>query len=186
MLSCLLPDIFPCFSNGGILRSPYLPASKGLTIENAQHSRPDRSLKTSATMNAVQNVMDKVQDDMVDRLSVGKVSTQPKRATVDEAVDSGEQTDPSNPTTTEIVRFSSKKVACIDDVPRPRLMRSSDANIRVMYCSICSGSDSQYLYSGEIPTMDEGFTLGHDACGVVDEVDDNVKTLDVVGDRVVW
>jgi hypothetical protein len=137
-------------------------------------------------MNAVQNVMDKVQDDMVDRLSVGKVSTQPKRATVDEAVDSGEQTDPSNPTTTEIVRFSSKKVACIDDVPRPRLTRSSDANIRVMYCSICSGSESQYLYSGEIPTMDEGFTLGHDACGVVDEVDDNVKTLDVVGDRVVW
>lgn len=134
-------------------------------------------------MNAVQNVMAKVQDDMAGKLSVGEGSTQPERAAVGEDAKTGSRTDPSNSTMKAVVWLGSRKVACVEGVPRPRLTHPGDAIVRVTYCSICSGSDS-HLYSGEIPTMDEGFTLGHEACGVVDEVGDAVKTLHV-GDRVV-
>lgn len=119
-------------------------------------------------MNAAQNVMAKVQDDMAGKLHVAEGSTQPAH---------------SDETMKAIVWLGSKKVACANDVPRPQITHSSDVVVRVTLCSVCSGSDS-HLYSGEVPTMDEGFTLGHEACGVVDKVGDDVETLKV-GDRVV-
>ncbi|DBA01649.1 TPA: hypothetical protein N0F65_010300 [Lagenidium giganteum] len=80
------------------------------------------------------------------------------------------------------VWMGSEKVAYVDK-PKPVVTHPSDAIVRVTACSVCSGSDS-HLYSGEVPTMDEGAIVGHEACGVIDAVGSDVKAFKK-GDRVV-
>ncbi|TYZ61106.1 hypothetical protein PybrP1_006906 [[Pythium] brassicae (nom. inval.)] len=79
-----------------------------------------------------------------------------------------------------IVWEGPKRVACVDK-PIPVVTHEKDVIVMVTACSVCSGSDS-HLYSGEIPTMDEGCILGHEACGVIAEVGSDVKRLKK-GDR---
>ncbi|CCI48539.1 unnamed protein product [Albugo candida] len=74
------------------------------------------------------------------------------------------------------------KVAC-ETRTKPHILDSEDVIVKVTYCSVCSGSDS-HLYSGEIPTMEDGMILGHEACGIVRAVGDDVAKLQV-GDHVV-
>nr|CCA26038.1 S(hydroxymethyl)glutathione dehydrogenase putative [Albugo laibachii Nc14] len=74
------------------------------------------------------------------------------------------------------------KVVCEKRI-KPHISKPEDVIVKVTYCSVCSGSDS-HLYSGEIPTMEAGIILGHEACGIIQAVGDDVKKLNV-GDHVV-
>lgn len=58
----------------------------------------------------------------------------------------------------------------------------TDVVIKVTGSTIC-GSDL-HLYHGAVVTLKEGDILGHEFCGVVDNVGSNIQTLKP-GDRVV-
>jgi alcohol dehydrogenase len=69
----------------------------------------------------------------------------------------------------------------VENVPDPKIKDSMDVILRVTKSAIC-GSDLHF-YRGRIP-MDEGFVVGHEFMGVVEEVGKGVK-LFKKGDRVV-
>lgn len=114
------------------------------------------------------NVAAKLVDNMLGKREVVENSTNPAVSNSD--------------TMKAIVWEGAKRVACATK-PRPVVTHEKDVIVQMTACSICSGSDS-HLYSGEIPTMDEGCILGHEACGVVTEAGSDVKHLEK-GDRVV-
>jgi len=68
-----------------------------------------------------------------------------------------------------------------DDVPRPAIKNSSDAIVRVDAVTIC-GTDLHIL-KGDVPTVDPGRVLGHEAVGTVEEVGAGVSGIKP-GDRV--
>jgi alcohol dehydrogenase len=68
-----------------------------------------------------------------------------------------------------------------DDVPEPAVEAPTDAIIRVDSVTIC-GTDLHIL-KGDVPEVEPGTILGHEAVGTVVEVGDAVTTL-AVGDRV--
>jgi alcohol dehydrogenase len=68
-----------------------------------------------------------------------------------------------------------------DDVPRPSLIDPTDAVVRVDATTIC-GTDLHIL-KGDVPTVDRGRILGHEAVGTVEEIGSSV-TGRRVGDRV--
>ena len=68
-----------------------------------------------------------------------------------------------------------------DEVPKPKILNDSDAIVKVDAVTIC-GTDLHIL-KGDVPTVDEGRILGHEAVGTIEEVGSGVKTLKA-GDRV--
>jgi alcohol dehydrogenase len=68
-----------------------------------------------------------------------------------------------------------------EDVPDPKIIDDTDAIVRVDAVTIC-GTDLHIL-KGDVPTVEEGRILGHEAIGTVEEVGDGVKNV-AVGDRV--
>jgi alcohol dehydrogenase len=68
-----------------------------------------------------------------------------------------------------------------DDVPKPSLLHPTDALVRVDAVTIC-GTDLHIL-KGDVPTVDRGRILGHEAVGTIEEVGSSV-TDRRVGDRV--
>ena len=68
-----------------------------------------------------------------------------------------------------------------DEVPKPKIFDDTDAIVRVDAVTIC-GTDLHIL-KGDVPTVDEGRILGHEAVGTVEEVGSGVKTVKP-GDRV--
>lgn len=68
------------------------------------------------------------------------------------------------------------------DVPKPGLESSTDAIVRVTTSALC-GSD-MHIYHGKIPQVPEGWIIGHEFCGVIEDVGDAVTGFNV-GDRVV-
>ncbi len=69
----------------------------------------------------------------------------------------------------------------IETVPDPKIQDPDDVIIRVTKSAIC-GSDLHF-YRGRIP-MDEGFVVGHEFMGVIEDVGKGVKYFKK-GDRVV-
>ena len=55
-----------------------------------------------------------------------------------------------------------------EDKPRPRIVKPTDAIVRVTTTTIC-GTDLHIL-KGDVPTVQEGRILGHEGVGIVDEV----------------
>jgi threonine dehydrogenase-like Zn-dependent dehydrogenase len=70
----------------------------------------------------------------------------------------------------------------VQDVPKPKILNSRDAIVKISSTAIC-GSDL-HLYGGFIPTMRKGDVLGHEFTGEVVETGSAVTTLKV-GGRVV-
>jgi alcohol dehydrogenase len=68
-----------------------------------------------------------------------------------------------------------------EEVPKPVIIDDTDAIVRVDAVTIC-GTDLHIL-KGDVPTVDEGRILGHEAIGTVEEVGPGVKNVEV-GDRV--
>lgn len=75
-----------------------------------------------------------------------------------------------------------EKQVRVDEVARPKLESATDAIVRVTTAALC-GSD-MHIYHGKIPAVPDGWILGHEFCGVVDEVGDGVTGF-APGDRVV-
>ncbi|HEY6549020.1 MAG TPA: zinc-dependent alcohol dehydrogenase family protein [Vicinamibacteria bacterium] len=65
--------------------------------------------------------------------------------------------------------------------PRPRLINPTDAVVAVTTTTIC-GTDLHIL-KGDVPTVEDGRTLGHEAVGRVEEVGDAVRGFKK-GDKV--
>jgi alcohol dehydrogenase len=68
-----------------------------------------------------------------------------------------------------------------ENVPKPTILVDTDAIVRVDAVTIC-GTDLHIL-KGDVPAVDEGRILGHEAVGTVEAVGGGVKTVKV-GDRV--
>jgi threonine dehydrogenase-like Zn-dependent dehydrogenase len=70
----------------------------------------------------------------------------------------------------------------LDDVPEPKITDSTDAIVRLTSSAIC-GTDLHFI-RGTMPGTSEGRILGHEGVGVVEQLGDHVRNLNV-GDRVV-
>lgn len=70
----------------------------------------------------------------------------------------------------------------VEDVPKPKLETSTDAIVRVTTSALC-GTD-MHIYHGKIPNVPAGWIVGHEFCGVVEDVGDAITEFEV-GDRVV-
>lgn len=70
----------------------------------------------------------------------------------------------------------------VKDISAPRIEDDDDAIIRVTSSSIC-GSDLHIIHS-MIPGFEKGYTIGHEAVGIVEEIGNNVHNIKK-GDRVI-
>jgi alcohol dehydrogenase len=68
-----------------------------------------------------------------------------------------------------------------EDKPRPRVLKPTDAVVRVTTTTIC-GTDLHIL-KGDVPTVTEGRILGHEGVGIVEETGAGVSRVKK-GDRV--
>lgn len=68
-----------------------------------------------------------------------------------------------------------------DEVPNPAIQRATDAIVKVDAVTIC-GTDLHIL-KGDVPEVEPGRVLGHEAVGTVTEVGGAVEKL-TIGDRV--
>jgi len=89
----------------------------------------------------------------------------------------------SSTETMRAVTYQGKKSVKVSEVPKPLITHPKDVIVKVTACTICSGSDS-HIYCGEIQPTEKGSILGHEGCGVITEVGQDVKKFKV-GDRVV-
>jgi 2-desacetyl-2-hydroxyethyl bacteriochlorophyllide A dehydrogenase len=79
------------------------------------------------------------------------------------------------------VTFHGPRDFRFESVADPKPQAATDAVVRVTRTTIC-GSDL-HLWHGALPTVDRGFTVGHEFVGVVDEVGSAVAGVGP-GDRV--
>ena len=70
----------------------------------------------------------------------------------------------------------------VDDVPEPTIQDPTDALVRLTASAIC-GTDLHFV-RGSMSGMKPGTILGHEGVGVIEELGDDVRNLEV-GDRVV-
>jgi 2-desacetyl-2-hydroxyethyl bacteriochlorophyllide A dehydrogenase len=70
----------------------------------------------------------------------------------------------------------------VDDVEKPGLEASTDAIVRVTTAALC-GTD-MHIYHDKIPNVPAGWIVGHEFCGVVEDVGDAITEFKP-GDRVV-
>ncbi len=80
------------------------------------------------------------------------------------------------------VTFQGIKNVVVKEVEDPKIEKADDAIIRLTSTAIC-GSDL-HLIHGMIPNLEEGYVLGHEPMGVVEEVGPEVTKLKK-GDRVI-
>ena len=80
------------------------------------------------------------------------------------------------------VTWQGPKDIRVEQVPDPRIEAATDILIRVTSTGLC-GSDL-HLYEPLAPFMEPGDIVGHEPMGVIEEVGNDVRGLDV-GDRVV-
>ena len=57
----------------------------------------------------------------------------------------------------------------LEDVPKPRLQKATDAVVRVTRTTIC-GTD-MHILKGDLPTVAAGRILGHEGIGIIDEAE---------------
>ncbi len=70
----------------------------------------------------------------------------------------------------------------VDDVPEPELQDPTDAIVRITRSAIC-GTDLHFV-RGTMAGTSEGRILGHEAVGIVEQLGQDVRNLEI-GDRVV-
>ncbi|KAF2401868.1 GroES-like protein [Trichodelitschia bisporula] len=96
------------------------------------------------------------------------------------AQDRAKYGDPDHPM--KALVWQGKNKVEVVETPRPKVVEPGDVILNITGSTVC-GSDLHLLH-GVIVEMEKGDILGHEFCGVVDEVGPDVKTLKK-GDRVV-
>ena len=69
----------------------------------------------------------------------------------------------------------------LDEVPKPKILKPTDAIVKVTTSTIC-GTD-KHIRHGGLPEVEPGRIIGHEFCGIVDEVGPAVTKFRP-GDRV--
>lgn len=87
----------------------------------------------------------------------------------------------SNETMKALAWMGKNKVEVVD-CPKPKILEDRDVILKITGSTIC-GSDL-HLYHGTVVELQKGDILGHEFCGIVDEMGPGVKNLKK-GDRVV-
>lgn len=70
----------------------------------------------------------------------------------------------------------------LEDVPEPKIKDPTDAIVRLTASAIC-GTDL-HMVRGTMPGMKKGTILGHEGVGIVEEIGEQVRNLEI-GDRVI-
>jgi 2-desacetyl-2-hydroxyethyl bacteriochlorophyllide A dehydrogenase len=70
----------------------------------------------------------------------------------------------------------------VEEVEKPKLQANTDAIVRVTTSALC-GTD-MHIYHGKIPNVPAGWIVGHEFCGVIEDVGDAITEFKI-GDRVV-
>jgi len=78
-------------------------------------------------------------------------------------------------TTMKALTWQGKNKVEVIDVPRPKILEDGDVILKVTGTTVC-GSDLHLLH-GVVIQMNKGDILGHEFCGVVDEVGPAVKKV---------
>lgn len=89
----------------------------------------------------------------------------------------------SDTETMRAVVWQGKRKVAVSTVPKPLVTHEADAIVRVTACTICSGSDG-HIFAGEIPGIEKGQIMGHEAMGIIESTGAAVKKFKT-GDRVV-
>jgi len=87
----------------------------------------------------------------------------------------------SNTNTMKALVFHGPNNLALEEVPRPTIIKPTDAIVRITTTSIC-GTDLHIL-KGDVPTVLPGRVLGHEGVGVIEEVGTNVLDFHK-GDKV--
>jgi threonine dehydrogenase-like Zn-dependent dehydrogenase len=116
--------------------------------------------------------MSKKEDESAGKLDVAQLSTQPNYS----------KTENMKAVTYNGAHLMGGKHVTFGDHPKPLVTHPNDAIIKIELCSI-SGGDLN-MYSGLVPTADDGVILGREAVGSVSETGADVKNFRR-GDRVV-
>jgi threonine dehydrogenase-like Zn-dependent dehydrogenase len=116
----------------------------------------------------IMNIATNKADDKVGKKRVLEGSTIPERSTTENM---------------KALTWEGKKKVKVSMVGKPLITHPDDVIVKVTACCICSGSDS-HMFGNDIPGIDPGFTLGHECCGIIDQMGENVTKFKT-GDRVV-
>jgi len=87
---------------------------------------------------------------------------------------SGDAADPSG-ATMKALTWQGKNTVKVLDVPKPRILEDRDVVLKVTGTTIC-GSDLHLLH-GTVVQLAKGDILGHEFCGVVEDVGPGVKNV---------
>ncbi len=87
----------------------------------------------------------------------------------------------SKTTSMKALVFHGPNNLSFEDRPKPKLIKATDAIVRVTTTTIC-GTDLHIL-KGDKPTIADGRILGHEGVGIIEEVGKNVVTFNK-GDKV--
>src|SRR6188768_3315047 len=63
----------------------------------------------------------------------------------------------------------------LEDKPKPVIKAPTDAIVKILKTTIC-GTDLHIL-KGDVPTVTDGRTLGHEGVGIIEEVGDAVSNF---------
>ena len=89
--------------------------------------------------------------------------------------------DGSDITSMKALVFHGPNNLALEDRPKPKIMLSTDAIVRITTTTIC-GTDLHIL-KGDVPTIADGRILGHEGVGIVEETGTNVSDFHK-GDKV--
>jgi hypothetical protein len=77
--------------------------------------------------------------------------------------------------TMKALAWMGKNAVQMVTVPRPKVMEPRDVIVKITGSTVC-GSDLHLLH-GAIVEMQKGDILGHEFCGIVDEIGPEIKDL---------
>ena len=62
-----------------------------------------------------------------------------------------------------------------EEKPKPKVQDTTDAVVRITKTTIC-GTDL-HIMKGDVPTVTDGRTLGHEGVGIIEEVGEGVSNF---------
>lgn len=95
--------------------------------------------------------------------------------TAQDVTNPGFRKDAAGEGTMKALAWMGKNKVEVLDVPKPKVMEPRDVILKITGSTVC-GSDLHLLH-GTVVELQKGDILGHEFCGIVDEVGSEVKNL---------